>query len=131
VKQLPLLYYSFSKLFTYFVFCISKCIIEYCLNPLKSWWDFDKNYTTCVHQFWENWHCHYLEFPKLWMRCARVLSHFSHVRLFATLWTIAHQAPLSMGFSRQEYWSGLTFPSPVLLNNMSLFTHITFCLFIH
>ena len=32
--------------------------------------------------------------------------------LFATLWTVAHQAPLSMGFSRQEYWSGLPFPSP-------------------
>ena len=36
----------------------------------------------------------------------------SHVRLFATPWTVAHQAPLSMGFSRQEYWSGLPFPSP-------------------
>ena len=34
------------------------------------------------------------------------------VRLFATLWTVALQAPLSMGFSRQEYWSGLPFPSP-------------------
>ena len=43
--------------------------------------------------------------------CAYVLSRFSHVRLFATLWTIARQAPLSMGFSRKEYWSGLTFPS--------------------
>ena len=32
--------------------------------------------------------------------------------LFVTLWTIAHQAPLSMGFSRLEYWSGLPFPSP-------------------
>ena len=41
-----------------------------------------------------------------------LLSCFSHVRIFATLWTIAHQAPLSMGFSRQEYWSGLPFPSP-------------------
>ena len=30
----------------------------------------------------------------------------------ATLWTVAHQAPLSMGFPRQEYWSGLLFPSP-------------------
>ena len=39
-----------------------------------------------------------------------VLSH--SVQLFATLWTVAHQAPLSMGFSRQEYWSGLPFPSP-------------------
>ena len=36
-----------------------------------------------------------------------VLSHFSCVRLFVTLWTIAHLAPLPMGFSRQEYWSGL------------------------
>ena len=36
----------------------------------------------------------------------------SHVWLFVTLWTVAHQAPLSMGFSRQEYWSGLPFPSP-------------------
>ena len=41
-----------------------------------------------------------------------VLSHFSHVQLFATLWTVAHQAPLSMGFCRQEYWSGLPFHSP-------------------
>ena len=36
----------------------------------------------------------------------------SRVRLFATPWTVAHQAPPSMGFSRQEYWSGLPFPSP-------------------
>ena len=43
--------------------------------------------------------------------CA-VLSHFSYVQLFTTLWTVAHQAPLSMGFSRQDYWSGLPFPSP-------------------
>ena len=36
----------------------------------------------------------------------------SHVRLFATPWTVAHQAPTSMEFSRQEYWNGLPFPSP-------------------
>ena len=41
-----------------------------------------------------------------------MLSHFSHVRLFATPWTVALQAPLSMGFSRQECWSGLPFPPP-------------------
>ena len=35
-----------------------------------------------------------------------------HIRLFVTPWTVAYQAPLSMGFSRQEYWSGLPFPSP-------------------
>ena len=41
-----------------------------------------------------------------------MLSHYRCVWLFAALWTIAHQAPLSMGLSRQEYWSGLPFPSP-------------------
>ena len=41
-----------------------------------------------------------------------LLSRFSHVRLFATPWTVARQAPLSMGFFRQEYWSGLPCPPP-------------------
>ena len=36
----------------------------------------------------------------------------SHAQLFATLWTVARQAPLTMVFSRQEYWSGLPFPPP-------------------
>ena len=42
-----------------------------------------------------------------------LLSRFSRVRLCATPETAAHQAPLSLGFSRQEYWSGLPFPSPM------------------
>jgi len=41
-----------------------------------------------------------------------VLSHFSRVRLFAPLWTVACLAPLSKGFSRHEYWSGLPCPPP-------------------
>ena len=41
-----------------------------------------------------------------------VLSHFSHVQFFATLWTVAHQTPLSMGFSRQEYWNVLPCSPP-------------------
>ena len=41
-----------------------------------------------------------------------MLSHFSRVWFFVTLWTVALQAPLSMGFSRQEYWSGSTYPPP-------------------
>ena len=44
--------------------------------------------------------------------CADLLSHFSCVQLFATLWTVAHQAPLPMGFSRKEHWSGLPCPPP-------------------
>ena len=43
--------------------------------------------------------------------CVCMLSLFSHVQLFVTLWTITHQALLSMGFSRQEYWNGLPHPS--------------------
>ena len=63
---------------------------------------------------------HWVEFPLLYSRfllvtyfiCACVLSYFSHVRLFVILWTVAHQAPLSVGFSKQEYWSWLPCPSP-------------------
>ena len=40
------------------------------------------------------------------------MKSLNHVQLFATPWTVAHQAPLFMGFSRQEYWSGVPFPSP-------------------
>ena len=46
----------------------------------------------------------------------------SHVRLFATPWTVAYQVPPSMGFSRQEYWNGLSFPSPGDLSNSGIRT---------
>ena len=48
---------------------------------------------------------------------ACMLSHFSRVRLFATPWTVVCQAPLSTGFPRQEYWSGLPCPPPEDLPN--------------
>ena len=44
--------------------------------------------------------------------CVHAKSDFSCVQLFSTPWTVALQAPLSMGFSRQEYWSGLPYPTP-------------------
>ena len=53
-----------------------------------------------------------LEWAAISFSNACMLSCFSRVRLYATLWTAAHQAPLSTGFSRQKYWSGLPFPSP-------------------
>ena len=46
-----------------------------------------------------------------------VLSHFSHVRLCVTPWTVAHRAPLSTGLSRQPYWIGLSCPPPGDLPN--------------
>ena len=51
--------------------------------------------------------------PSTWYICFSL----SCVRLFATPWTVAYQAPPSMGFSRQEYWNGLPFPSPGDLPN--------------
>ena len=55
-----------------------------------------------------NWYSHYGEPYKVKVK----VESLSHVQLFVTAWTVAHQAPLSMGFSRQEYWSGLPSPSP-------------------
>ena len=49
---------------------------------------------------------------KSYLRLKVKVKSFSCVRLFATPWTVALQTPPSMGFSRQEYWSGLPFPSP-------------------
>ena len=49
---------------------------------------------------------------KLWNLLCMCVQSLSHVRLFATPWTIAHQAPLFMGFSKQEHWSRLPFPTP-------------------
>ena len=48
-----------------------------------------------------------------------VLSHFSRVRLSVTPWTMARQAPVSMGFTRQKHWSGLPFPSLVIKYEVS------------
>ena len=71
---------------------LQKSFSEPCFNPLK---------TSCLYS----------------RVCTCVLSHFSRVWLFATLWTVAHQASLTMGFSRQEYWSGLPCPPPGDLPN--------------
>ena len=65
----------------------------------------------------------FLDVSSLWEKKRRkshfndllLLSHFSRVRLSATPWTAAYQASPSMGFSRQEHWSGLPFPSPILM----------------
>ena len=55
-----------------------------------------------------------ISFSNAWKWKVKMKS-LRHVRLFATPWTAAYQAPLSMGFSRQEYWSGMPLPSPKVL----------------
>ena len=57
----------------------------------------------------------------------QLLSLFSCVQLCATPQTAAHQASLSLGFSRQEYWGGLSFPSPIHACMLSHFSHVRLC----
>ena len=66
-----------------------------------------------------------ISFSNTWKWKVKVKS-LSHVRLSATPWTVAYQAPPSMGFSRQEYWSGVPLPSPSLM-----YSHIKFCEFMY
>ena len=69
-----------------------------------------------------------ISFSNAWNWKVKVKS-LSRVRLFATPWTAAHQAVPSMGFSRQEYWSGVPLPSPLLLSIISqIFVYLCFCM---
>ena len=72
-----------------------------------------KIYFTHAHGKWLTIFLQHLIFGKFWLFMLwSSLSCFSCVQLFVTPWTVAHQAPLSVEFSRQEYWSRLPFPSP-------------------
>ena len=77
-------------------------------SELSSWptWDHDDKQAAHLHSFCTHTITLFFTFSVC------VPSHCSHVWLFATLWTEAHWAPLSMKFSRQEYWSGLPCPPP-------------------
>ena len=68
----------------------------------------NKLMATGVKRGWINWETEINIHTLLLL----LLSRFSRVQLCATPWTAAYQAPLSMGFSRQEYWSGVPLPSP-------------------
>ena len=70
---------------------------------------FPLGWTGWISLLWLLRNKHYNHFALLLL-----LSHFSRVCFCETPWTAAHQAPLSTGFSRQEYWSGLPFPSPTV-----------------
>ena len=62
---------------------------------------------------------------------ACMLSRFSCFQLCATLWTTSHQVAVSTGFSRQEYWNGLPFPSPVSLTVAPLIRHMVSFIMLH
>ena len=71
-----------------------------------------------------------ISFSIAWKWKVKVKSR-SHVRLVATPWTAAYQAPPSMGFSRQEYWSGLPLPSPMFCHSCCQFCFIMLLLLSH
>ena len=78
---------------------------------------YESNFCTVALQFMEEEKNYPLPSPATTGRTTTgtvlLLSHFSRVQLCATPWTAALQAPPSLGFSRQEHWSGLPFPSPM------------------
>ena len=82
-------------------------------NKGKNWTyssELQKTYLTIIIS-----HCHFIIIV-----CLYVISCFSCVQLFAALWTVAHQVPPFKGSSRQEYWSGLSFPSPGDIPNLGI-----------
>ena len=91
-------------------------ITNYLVNPTLGPFQYFFN-CSFPHEYGLHFSVHFLV-GKFWLKTEHCLQYvvkvksLSHVRLFVTPWTVAHQAPLSMGFSRQEYWSGLPFPSP-------------------
>ena len=77
------------------------------------------------YERWDNWHSTQgksaiqrgFKNDLILILCACMLSRFIHVQLFVTLWTVAHQAPLSRGYSRQEHWCRFLCPPPRELHN--------------
>ena len=81
--------------------CISRLILNHWI------WLISSSLVLLCQGWFRNWTC--------------VLRLFSLVWLFVTLWIVACQAPLSMGYSRQEYWNGLPCPPPGYLSNPGIF----------
>ena len=92
-----------------FLFWASRCLVLPLTEMGKTWER--SRYGMYIRVGVKNlecrWYC-----PTLRFTMKVKVKSLSRVRLFATPWTVTHQAPPSMGFSRQEYWSGLPFPSP-------------------
>ena len=103
-----LLFHSPYQLLTYYIVFVHllTVLLPQIQCKFHEIWIFSANvqfFIQCISPFW-----HTVKGKE------RKMKSLSHVQLFATPWTVAYQAPPSMGFSRQEYWSGLPFPSPDL-----------------
>ena len=114
----PFLFPPFFPSFFFFLIFLASfllCVVDtwYCVSGIQH---SDQYFIQILFPIIRHW----IEFLALYRKSlllfcllyAWVLSHFSHIWLFVTPWTVAHQAFLSMGFSRQESWSGLPLSSP-------------------
>ena len=96
---------------------ILKAQLQACFEPQENHWNTPANTSQCDAS--QGWHLFGCIHSSVYVSEGKqnshqlLLSHFSRVRLCATPQTAAHQAPPSLGFSRQEHWSGLPFPSPM------------------
>ena len=103
-------------------FCMVRSTTAPLWDGLESWWWNHLIYFASKEKRQKLWVNTYLcTVPKVKVKS------FSHVRLFATPWNVAHRAPPSMGFCRQEYWSGLPFPSPGDLPNPGIEPRSPYC----
>ena len=91
--------------------CYSHCLLH---NLPASWTTFILELDTEKFMFSS------MELVSIYLSYLYMCQSFSCIRLFAIPWTVAQEAPLTVGFSRQEYWSGLPFPSPVVIYNKLL-----------
>ena len=106
------IFYVLFGLFYYFIFQITYSSLSLSLQLIPSSIFCDLS----IELFIFDWV--FFIFSSSLLKCSiMVMKSLRHVRLFVTPWTVAHQAPPSMEFSRQEYWSGLPFPSPGDLPN--------------
>ena len=110
--------------------CPTLCNSMDCSLPSSRWSSWPRNWICSLHRRQILYHVSHQVIVMFWntllllLLLLLLLSRFSHVQLCAILWMEAHQAPLSLGFSRQEHWSGLPFPSP--WNILVLFVSIFF-----
>ena len=110
LPALPLFFWSLKLKLSFLSNCSSIFFFLFATNSQIAWW-LDIFNISSFH-IYVCMHTHTHTHTYIYRTCMCVLNCFSHVQLFATLWTIVHRLLCPWDSPRQEYWSGLPFPSP-------------------